>query len=102
MRAAPGAGTLETQLNEPGRNAGKNLSSAVGVTDAAWHRVGLVWDGKNRALYVDDVEVARGSLIALSDSVNELYLGAAGTLDPGTFWSGLIDDIRIYGCAVAP
>jgi hypothetical protein len=102
LRAAPGAGTLETQLNEPGRNAGKNLSSAVGVTDAAWHRVGLVWDGKNRALYVDDVEVARGSLIALSDSVNELYLGAAGTLDPGTFWSGLIDDIRIYGCAVTP
>ena len=33
-------------------------SSAV-VTDGAWHRVGFVWGGLYRVLYVDGTEVAR-------------------------------------------
>jgi hypothetical protein len=32
--------------------------SEVVITDGDWHRVGLVWDGTNRVLYVDDVAVA--------------------------------------------
>jgi hypothetical protein len=64
-------------------------------------RVGLVWDGSNRILYVDDVEV-------VSDTYDKgrlfgrLQIGAGMNLDPGTFWSGLIDDVRIYNRAVSP
>ena len=65
-------------------------------------RVGLVWDGADTTLYVDDVEVARGTLTGLPFSMNDLYLGVGSTLSPGTFWSGLIDDVRIYNRAVRP
>ncbi|MFC1762599.1 LamG-like jellyroll fold domain-containing protein [Planctomycetota bacterium] len=32
----------------------------------------------------------------------DLQIGAGNTLDPGTFWSGLIDDVRIYDRVVTP
>ena len=102
LRAASASGCLQTEFNEPGRNAAKHLSSPVVITEGAWHRVGLVWDGTDRALYVDDVEVARSTLTGLPDSINGLYLGAGSTLAPGTFWSGLIDDVRIYDRAAKP
>jgi hypothetical protein len=36
------------------------------------------------------------------DAVKGLYFGAGSTLAPSTFWSGLIDDVRIYDRAVTP
>jgi len=102
LRAAPVGGTLQTELNEPGRNAAKNLQALVVITDGAWHHVGLVWDGANRVLYIDSVEVARGTLTGLPESVNGLRLGAGSTLAPGTFWKGLIDEVRVYDQAVTP
>ena len=102
LRAAPTSGTLQTELNEPGRNAAKHLQSPTVITDGAWHHVGSVWDGTDRVLYVDKVEVARGTLTGLPDSISGLYIGAGSTLAPGTFWSGLIDDVRVYDRAVKP
>jgi hypothetical protein len=100
MAGTPG-GVLATELKESGRK-GKPLVSAAVVTDGAWHRVGFVWNGSNRILYVDGVEVARDTQANLAGSTGGLYLGAGGTLAPGTFWSGLIDDVRIYDRAVKP
>jgi len=77
------------------------LQSQTVITDGNWHHVGLVWDGSNRILYVDDVEV-------VSDTCDkgllngELQIGAGNKLEAGTFWSGLIDDVRIYDRAVMP
>ena len=102
LRAAPSSGALQTELNEPGRNIMKNLQSSAVITDGAWHRVGLVRSGASRALYVDDVEVAREVLAKLPDSGNGFHLGAGGALAAGTFWAGLIDDVRIYNRAVKP
>jgi len=39
---------------------------------------------------------------ALPSSGNGLYIGTGKGMAPGTFWSGLIDDIRIYNRAVSP
>jgi len=94
-------GALMTELKGSGRTA-KPLVSAVSVTDGAWHRVGLVWDGTNRILYVDDVEVARDTQTSLTGSTGGLYLGTGSALGDGSFWSGLIDDVRIYDRAVKP
>jgi hypothetical protein len=100
MAAAPN-GALTTELRQSGRQ-GKPLTSSAVLTDGVWHRVGFVWDGSNRILYVDDIEVAKDTIASLSGSTNGLYLGAGSTLAPGTFWSGLIDDVRIYNRAVKP
>jgi len=54
-------------------------------------------------LYVDGVEVARKALKRrVPGSASGLYIGAGKRLEAGTFWSGLIDDVRIYDRAVEP
>jgi len=74
------------------------------VIDGDWHDVGVVWDGSRRHLYVDGAEVAKDT-IDFSSGIScdgDLYFGAAKDLDASSFWSGLIDDIRIYNRAIAP
>ena len=97
-------GKLMTELKGFGRNAGGPLLSEVDITDCNWHRIGLIWDGSYRHLYVDGVDVVRDDtpLTSLKASDGGLYLGAGSTLAPGTFFSGLIDDVRIYNRAVSP
>jgi hypothetical protein len=92
-------GNLKTNLAKAN---GPALASQAVITDGAWHRVGLVWDGSNRILYVDDVEVARDAQTSLAGSSAGLYLGAGSKLAAGTFWSGLIDEVRIYGGVIRP
>ena len=94
-------GALMTELKQSGRQ-GKPLTSSAVVTDGAWHRVGVAWDGVNRILYVDDLEVAKDTQTSLANAFGGLYIGAGSTLAPGSFWSGLIDDVRIYDRAVKP
>ncbi len=101
LMAEGSTGALLTQLREGGRK-GRDLLSPAVVIDNEWHRVGLTWDGSNRVLYVDNVEVARDTQASLVPAAGGLNLGADATLQPGTFWAGLIDDIRLYNRAVKP
>ena len=79
------------------------LESNVVITDNKWHHVGLVWDGTHRHLYVDDEEVAADEepFKHLASS-GGLHIGADSHLQPAAFWSGMIDDVRIYDWVVAP
>ena len=90
-----------TELKGIGRSAGPLFSETV-VTDGDWHRLGFVWDGSNRTLYVDGVPVAQDTQDNLNSSSNGLYIGAGKAMAPGTFFSGLIDDVRVYNRAVRP
>jgi len=92
-------GKLTTALTS-GR--GGPLASSVVVTDGAWHQVGCVRDGSDRVLYVDGIEVARDTVISLKPDSGGFHIGAGKSLEPGSFWQGLIDDVRIYDRAVAP
>ena len=100
-------GALKTDLRTPawpGRipiPAGPPLICPTVVTDGDWHRVGFVRDGSDRILYVDDIEVARDTATNLESASGGLYIGAGSVLEPGAFWSGLIDDVRIYSRALA-
>jgi len=94
------AGSLKTELMFIGKPKQILLSQAV-ITDNNWHRVGLVWDGSNRILYVDDIEVASDTYPSGS-LIGDLQIGAGNKLEEGSFWSGLIDDVRIYNRAVTP
>ena len=94
-------GKLAAELKDPSR-FGHPLSSQTVITDGNWHRIGFVWDGFNRMLYVDDAEAARDTQYRLAGSEGGLYIGTGQGLDSGSFWSGLIDDVRIYKRAVLP
>ena len=93
-------GTLKSTLK--GFRRVEELTSMTVITDDDWHRVGFTWDGASRVLYVDDSEVARVTHMGLQSSQGELTIGAGKNLAPGTFWSGMIDDVLIYNRAVAP
>jgi hypothetical protein len=101
LMAGASDGALVTELKSSGRT-GKALKSSVRVTDGVWHRVGFVWDGTDRILYVDDVEVAKDTQANLANSTGGLCIGAGSTMSPASFWKGLIDDVRIYDRAVKP
>ena len=94
-------GCLMTELKGGGRNTSILVSQTV-ITDGDWHRVGLTWDGVNRILYVDDIIVAQDTQSILKSSEEGMYIGAGNSLDAGTFFSGLIDDVQIYNETVTP
>jgi len=99
--SADARGCLMTQLMSGGRRSDPLYSDAV-IADDNWHRVGFTWDGTNRILYVDDIEVASDTQSGLKGSDAGLYLGAGKGLETSTFWSGMIDDVRIYDRVVEP
>ncbi len=79
------------------------LVSESVITDVQWCHIGLVYDfdGLKRCLYVDGAEVAKDTdVVGGVGSNGGLYFGAGKTLDAGSFFSGLIDDVRIYDRAL--
>jgi N-acetylneuraminic acid mutarotase len=97
-------GCLTTELMPPaiGRFVAQPLKSETVITDDQWHRVGFVWDGINRALYLDDILVAEDAQDGLADSPGALNIGCGSNPSAETYFSGLIDDVRIYNRAVSP
>ena len=106
LGAAPLQGRLMTALVPPaaGRSVPQPLISGYVVADGQWHHVGLVWDGSLRQLYADGAEVAKdaAALSPLQSCDGGLHLGAGKGLGAGTFWMGLLDDVRICNVALSP
>jgi N-acetylneuraminic acid mutarotase len=97
----PLTGHLMTELASAGRGAGFLLSETA-IDDGNWHRIGLVWDGLHRTLFVDGVAVAEDTQNGLASPATGFYIGCGKNMQPGTHFSGLIDDVRIYNRVVSP
>lgn len=94
-------GRLMTRLMHP---PFPPLVSESVITDDQWHHIGLVYDldALHRSLYVDGAEVAKDTdFVGGVGSEGGLYIGADKTLDSVSFFSGLIDDIRIHNQALS-
>ena len=101
LLADASTGTLMTGLKSAGRLS-RTLTSQAGITDGNWHRVGLTWDGSVRTLYVDDICVAQDTQNGLGSAYTDLIIGSGKDLAAGSFWSGLIDDVRLYKRVIKP
>ena len=101
LMADAATGALMTELKGDGR-FDTTLGSDSVITDGDWHRVAFTWDGTNRRLYADGMLVAEDTQEALEGSSGGMVLGCGANMAPGTFWTGLIDDVRIYSRAVRP
>jgi len=62
----------------------------------------MTWHGSNRILYVDDLELAKDTQAQFKGLAKGLYIGAGKNCEHRSFFSGLIDDVRIYNRAIAP
>jgi hypothetical protein len=98
-------GKLMTELIPPKPSRGTAeppLISGTIITDSDWHRIGIVWDGSYRILYIDSIEVAKDTdaLKPLESADGGLYIGTDKNQGAGSFFSGLIDDVRIYNVAL--
>lgn len=103
LLAGPTDGCLMTELQSTqGRIPGRPLDSQAVISDGQWHRVALTWDGRNRTLYVDDTPVAQDTQSDLGNCSGGLNIGCGTGAAPGTFFEGLIDDVRIYNRAIRP
>ena len=67
--------------------------------DGDWHHVALTWDGTNKVLWVDSMEVARDIQTGLMGSNRGLSIGT--DYIEATFFSGLMDDVRIYDVSLS-
>ena len=94
-------GRLMTELKGPGRSDGPLLSQTI-ITDGQWHRIALTWDGSHRTLYVDGIVAAQDTQSNLEACAGGLYIGVGKDYAANSFFSGLIDDVRIYNRAVRP
>ena len=95
-------GCLMTELKGAGRDS-RTLCSDTIVTDGSWHRITLVCNGDARSLYVDDILAAQDTQAGGSAGCSGgLNIGCDKDMAPGSFFSGLIDDVRIYNRAVRP
>jgi hypothetical protein len=98
----PSDGKLMTTLTDPQFAA--LLSESI-IADDQWHNVGVVVVKTGslffRLLYMDGAMVAIDSQpIELLLSNSGLRIGVGKNLEAGTFFSGLIDDVRIYNIAL--
>ncbi len=92
-------GALMTGLTDVAGRDGPLRSDAV-VTDGGWHRIGLVWDGLQRMLSVDGIVIAIDQPDGVSGVGLGFHIGCGADMATGTYWSGLIDDVRIYSRAL--
>ncbi|TET81474.1 MAG: hypothetical protein E3J37_09135, partial [Anaerolineales bacterium] len=104
LMADPLEGKLMTVLScrSIGRIKEPPLASEFVITDGTWHRIGVVWNAFERILYADDVEVARDVQPSMAGATGGLYIGAGRNLEPGSFFSGMVDDVRIYNLTATP
>jgi len=101
LMADPLTGALKTELRSDARFS-STLKCYDCICDGDWHQVGLVWDGQNRSLYVDGEKVAEDTQVNLGACSGCLLLGGCSELNPGRFWAGSIDEVRVYHRAVEP
>lgn len=83
-----------------------DMTSSITVNDGNWHYVVAVYDGTDKILYVDGVEVDRVSDVysgaALGQGTRYGYIGqnSEGTTfneqTTGPYYDGLYDDIHLY------
>jgi hypothetical protein len=79
--------------------------SAEDLFDEEWHHVAAVYDGAEKVIYLDGVEIVRGEStgqIGIGEGTGRVLLGGGRDAEPMVIeFGGLIDEARIYDRALA-
>lgn len=78
-----------------------SLTSPGALAPGAWHHVAGRWDGTEKELFIDGVEVDEVDATVEYDG-HAIYLGGdQNTGDEVLHWDGVLDDLRIYNRALS-
>jgi hypothetical protein len=77
------------------------INAGIRANPTNWQNFTIVWDGVNHFFYVDGVlsKSIAGTGNLISEGHSDLYVGARS--GASNFLSGNLDDIRVYGYALA-
>jgi hypothetical protein len=78
-------------MTRPNKRKSQKQDATEGISDAV-----------SKCLHIDGKEVVRSSVPQLLSSECGLHIGTGKNLEPSSFWSGLIDDVRVYNQALEP
>ena len=79
---------------------GADIKGAAALTRAIWSHIALTYDGSNLRLYVNGAQVATQARTgAITTSTNQLQIG--GDSIYGQYFSGAIDEVRVYNRALS-
>lgn len=65
-----------------------------------WLHIALTWDAGNYVVYVNGEVVSSGAYAGLSEIHPTANIGNDGSLGPYEGFAGLLDDVRLYDCAL--
>ena len=72
------------------------------VNDGQWHHVAGVHDGQKVSLYIDGrLDASESTTDKIPTSSQPITIGENAGFR-GRYWSGMIDDVRIYNYAMSP
>jgi len=78
--------------------------SATDLFDEEWHHVASVYDGAEKVIYLDSVEIVRGAAtgrIGIGEGTGRVLLGGGRDVEPMVIeFGGRIDEARIYDRAL--
>jgi hypothetical protein len=84
-------------------DSGTFASSPSKYNDGNWHHVAAVWSSSSAVtLYVDGTDVMTSSALAGPTAAMQVFtVGAANSMTPNNFFTGNVDDARLYSRALS-
>ncbi|WP_237535494.1 LamG-like jellyroll fold domain-containing protein [Streptomyces sp. SID3343] len=98
---ANGTNAPNTSINTSGGNDDTYADGTTPLSTTAWSHVAATYDGTTLRLYVNGVQVhATAHTGPIVDAGGALRIGGNGVW--GEYFTGLIDDVRVYDRALSP
>ena len=90
-------------VNIGGIGSWSSMASAEDAFDGNWHHIVGVYDGSNALIYVDGVQTSLGAedITNTGGFPSQLKIGNSLTSNSDNYFSGVIDDVRVYTRALS-
>jgi hypothetical protein len=96
-----GGGSAYAWTTDDGGTSNLQILTDSAFSLGAWHHLAGTFDGANRLLYVDGVQVAAGTMGAFDYDAHPIEIGCDDNSGDGELFSGDLDELQIYDRALS-
>ncbi|MGO4905778.1 LamG-like jellyroll fold domain-containing protein [Flavobacterium sp. W20_MBD1_R3] len=80
----------------------KTITSSAVIPIGKWHHIGVTFDGTIAKMYIDGINKISSDLAGIPSTTTESFLiAAANGTPPTSFFSGSIDEVRVWTSALS-